>query len=286
MEWLTSLGEAALTLLFPPRCEVCGTLQEPVVCARCLQQFAAITEPYCRQCGLPLDPLAKTSGHCAACNDEPPLFDAARSAGLYDGALRRAIHVFKYELVRALATPLAEFLATRVTLPFPVDCLCPVPLHPARERMRGFNQSLLLAEQLGLRWQVPVESQLLTRTLNTLPQMSLPHDQRRLNIRDAFMSAGPVRGRSICLVDDVFTTGSTLRECTRVLRRADAGRILVVTLARATRQFFRNFPLDALLLVRASSGEISQNCRAYARATRRAWRPSARASGGVCPEWG
>jgi len=230
---LTQLRDAALDLLFPPRCELCRTLQEPVICASCLQQFVCINDPICRQCGLPLDPLAHTTGHCAECLNDPPPFDAARTAGIYDGVLRQAIHVFKYAMVRAMALPLGDFLADHVMLPFPVDCLCPVPLHPSRERMRGFNQSFLLAERLGTRWNLPVETSKLIRMQNTPPQMQLPRDARQRNIRGAFAVRDSLSGCTIGLVDDVYTTGATLRECSRMLKRAGAARILVVTLARA-----------------------------------------------------
>ena len=225
--------DGALTLIFPPRCEICGVMQEPVVCARCRERFARIEPPWCRQCGLPFDPLAKSPAHCADCRDEPPPFDAARAAGLYGGTLRRAIHLFKYDGIRALAGPLGEFTAQVVEPPFAIDCLCPVPLHPKREAMRGFNQALLLAEELAACWDAPVEAGVLERTRDTPPQMRLPADERRANIRNAFAVRDAVAGRAVGLVDDVYTTGSTLREASRVLKRAGAARVLVVTVARA-----------------------------------------------------
>lgn len=228
---LAMLLDGVLSLLFPPRCEICRTLQEPVICARCRGEFDAIAAPHCQQCGLPFDPLAKTASHCPECREEPPPFDAARAAGIYGGALRHAIHAFKYAGGRALAVPLAAFIAEQVTPPFEIDCLCPVPLHPARERMRGFNQSRFLADELGGHWTLPVEG-LLARIQNTPPQMQLPAEKRRGNVRGAFAVTGPVAGRAIGLVDDVFTTGSTLRECSRELKRGGAGRVLVLTVAR------------------------------------------------------
>jgi ComF family protein len=233
VKFLSQLAHAALDLLLPPRCEVCGTLQEPVICDTCAAQLLPIPTPICQQCGIPLDPRAKTLGHCAECQSEAPPFDAARAAGVYGGVLRRAIHVYKYELVVSLARPLADFLTAHLERPFPLDCLCPVPLHPARERMRGFNQSCRLAEEVSKRWDIPVEPRLLARVQNTRPQMQLPRDERRANVRGAFTVNGEVRGRSIGLVDDVYTTGSTLRECSRMLKHAGAARVLVITLARA-----------------------------------------------------
>ncbi len=231
-EFFTAVLDGVLSLLFPPRCEVCGLLQEPIICDGCRGKFHAIGAPFCACCGIPFDPLAQSMATCAACREHPPTFDAARSAGKYADELRRAIHLFKYDGVRALATPLAAFIADTITLPLAIDCLCPVPLHPARERMRGYNQSGLLAEELGQQWNLPVEPALLSRILNTTPQMQLPADERKRNMRGAFTAAPATQGRSIGLVDDVYTTGSTLLECSRVLKHAGARCVLVITIAR------------------------------------------------------
>lgn len=198
-EFITDVLDGMLSLLFPPRCEVCGLLQEPLICARCREKFQAISAPFCEICGVPFDPLALTMGECADCRKRSPAFDAARSAGKYADELRRAIHLFKYDGVRALAVPLAAFIGETVTLPFEIDCLCPVPLHPARERMRGYNQSGLLAEELGRQWLLPVEPALLTRIINTTPQMQLPADERGRNVHGAFVaSPWPVGALSAC----------------------------------------------------------------------------------------
>jgi ComF family protein len=230
----SDIVDGMLTLLFPPRCAVCNTLQEPVVCDACRSTFTPITEPYCQQCGLPFDPKAKSNAHCADCRTTPPDFDAARAAGVYQGTLRTAIHHFKYGGVQALAAPLAAWMHDHVTLPFAPDLLCPVPLHPQRQALRGYNQSGLLAEGLGATWQIPVETALLTRTANTPPQMQLPAAERRRNVRGVFVATRDVTGRVVGVVDDVYTTGATLNECARALKRAGATRVLALTIARVT----------------------------------------------------
>lgn len=182
---------------------------------------------------MPLDPLAKTDGQCVDCRGESPPYDAARSAGIYEGALRHAIHLLKYSLIRALADPLGDFIAETVAPPFPVDMLIPVPLYPARQRMRGFNQAELLAERVAARWGVSVETSLLFRTQQTTPQMLLPREERLDKVKGVFAASRVPAGRMVGLIDDVYTTGATLRECSRVLRAAGAERILVISLARA-----------------------------------------------------
>lgn len=233
---LGTLGTTLLDLLIPPRCEVCNTLQEPVLCDACLAQFTPITEPYCAHCGLPLDPLARQADCCVQCRTSPPAFAAARAAAYYRGTLRRAVHLFKYAMTPSLATPLGKYMAAHLVQPFPVDCLCPVPLHPTRERMRGFNQSLLLAECLAAHWQVPIEHSVLQRTQDTTPQMLLPVEERRRNVKGAFAAEHALHGECVGLVDDVLTTGSTLHECSRVLLHAGAGQVVVFTLARTVMQ--------------------------------------------------
>lgn len=231
------LLDGMLTLLFPPRCAVCGLLQEPLICPQCTEGITCIAAPCCAQCGVPFPPQAQALSHCAACRDDPPPFDAARAAGIYGGALRQAIHAFKYDGMQALASPLGVFMRDHITLPFPVACLSPVPLHPERLAMRGYNQSQLLAEELGTHWNVPVHSELLRRILNTTPQMQLPPDARRKNIKGAFATRAVPLPPTVGLVDDVFTTGSTLRECSRILKRAGVERVLVLTLARTAPEF-------------------------------------------------
>ncbi len=233
MRGWTALLDGMLSLVFPPRCEVCRALQEPVVCAACRARFTSISPPSCRQCGLPFDPLAQAPELCAECRTSPPPFTRAAVAGIYDDALRQAIHLFKYDGVRALATPLARFVTDAVAMPEGLDCLCPVPLHPARLRMRGYNQSSLLAHALAEIWGLPVEEHLLVRAQYTPPQMSLPAAERRTNVLGAFHTEATLRDRCIGLVDDVMTTGSTLRECSRVLKRARACDVVVITIARA-----------------------------------------------------
>lgn len=259
------LLDGALSLLFPPRCEVCDTLQEPVVCERCRARFVPITPPYCEICGVPFDPLARGDACCAECREAPPLFDAARAGGVYTDELRHAIHQFKYGGIRALAGPLAAFIAETVTLPFPVQCICPVPLHPERERMRGYNQSGLLADALAPHWGLSVEPAWLTRIKNTTPQMQLPPEERKQNIKGAFAAHAVPAGSALLLLDDVYTTGSTLRECARVLRQAGASAILVITLARVCVGTSR------------ATGQVD------AASSSREWAASERGSGGSVP---
>jgi ComF family protein len=164
-------------------------------------------------------------------------FDAAYSFGAYDGALRRLIHLFKYEGVRTLARPLAEYLAAAYPRDQRFHALAPMPLHWRRRWSRGFNQSALLAQELGRRLGIPV-APVVRRRRWTAPQAGRTNSHRRRNVAGAFeASAEAARFGRLLLIDDVLTTGATASACARALKRAGAGYVAVLTLARADRRF-------------------------------------------------
>jgi ComF family protein len=236
------LLQGVLDLLYPPRCEACGQLRREPLCPECRAQLVPVAPPVCTVCGDGLDPSAASGPLCQQCR--PPrrrAFTLARSVFYHQGPLVQAIWRFKYQCRLVLANPLAALLAAGLArLPSSeveaagMDVLCPVPLHPSRERERGFNQSALLAEGLAAALGKPVR-QLLTRTRATLPQVDLPVQSRSANVRDAFEPrlTEVIQDQRVLLIDDLYTTGATLGECARALRRAGAGEVRVLTLARA-----------------------------------------------------
>jgi ComF family protein len=187
---------------------------------------------------------------CGQCRQEAQEFDLARSFGPYAGKLRVAILQLKFHRRERLGKRLGGLLAS-VWLSVEefreaeAPLLVPVPLHPSRERERGFNQAELLAQGLSLRLGEAskgrgpaVDSRCLLRTRATVPQTGLSLEARRENVRAVFAVAKPqsVRGRVVALVDDVMTTGATLSACARALKRAGARQVLAITLAHATPQ--------------------------------------------------
>jgi ComF family protein len=168
----------------------------------------------------------------------PPAYSAARAALRYEGSCRDLIHAFKYSQKSHLRRPLG-LLTAHLLNPFVVeqepDFLIPVPLHRSRLRSRGFNQAILLGEILSQQWQVPLLRQSLLRIRPTTPQMELTRAERLTNLRGAFTTKDPTLliDRRIMLVDDVFTTGSTLAECAQVLRQAGCHTVSAVTIAHA-----------------------------------------------------
>jgi ComF family protein len=158
-----------------------------------------------------------------------------RAAVAFEGPIERAIHRFKYERWEALAPALAGLLLDRLAVdPPPAHLVVPVPLHPHRERERGYNQSALLARELSRRLNLRSPPGRLIRTRQTPPQVGLDRVQRRANVADAFVWQGPNLDRQpILLVDDVATTGATLNACAGALRQSGSGAVMGLAVARA-----------------------------------------------------
>jgi ComF family protein len=192
------------------------------------------------RCGAPFEnalPLHGT-GLCGVCRRGATEFDWGRGYGIYDGTLRRLIHLLKYDGMRPLVKPLAQRLAGLLAEAGPVDLIIPVPLDRRRERQRGFNQAALVAAEIGRLSGIPLDDRALRRIRATEGQTGLTHNQRRLNVRGAFQvrHREAVAGRNIALIDDVITTGATASACALTLQRAGAARVAVLALARARRR--------------------------------------------------
>lgn len=169
-------------------------------------------------------------GLCGKCVAEPPHFDAVVAACRYTHPLAGLIQAYKYGGRLAAGPALASLLAGRMA--GKPDLIVPVPLTAQRLRERGFNQALEIARALGRRWQVPVAAELCAKTRDTVPQTRLPWKQRRKNIRGAFVVMGNPAGLHVAVVDDVLTTGATLGELARNLKRAGAATVTAYVIAR------------------------------------------------------
>jgi ComF family protein len=232
-------GEAALALLYPPHCAACGA-ETPAgvhLCAPCREKARRIEAPFCRICSQPFDGAITSEFTCQNCAERKRHFDCAVAPFLSRGVVRELIHRFKYEREFYLRLPLADLaaegLADERLRAQPFDAFVPVPLHSARFREREFNQADELARQLSRRTGVPV-LRALRRIRYTSTQTVLDRHARMENLRNAFRvrHSPAVLQRHLVLVDDVFTTGSTVDECARVLRAAGAASVRVLTIAR------------------------------------------------------
>lgn len=242
---LRSAWHEIAELVYPPRCAVCEQLGEPAFCPDCLARVEYLSPPYCSRCGRPLVPTADLHVLCGECRRHPGPLAGARAVGLHTGLLRRAVLRMKFGRRRALIEPLSLLLATRLAAepqqpePLPltqVQALLPVALHPRRRAWRGFDQAVLLARALSRHTDLPCWEGVLLRIKDTHQQIGLSMAQRRANLAGAFRVADGRRlaGGDFLLLDDVYTTGSTLREAARAVLQAGARAVYGLTLTRAT----------------------------------------------------
>ncbi len=239
------LLQAVIELIYPSRlqCPLCGTHRpDESLCPACRQLLAGYAgERVCSICG---SFTGAEGGRgkliCSVCRAEDRPFDQARAVAPYEGPVREAVRRLKYRGMQRLARPLAKLMADAVQREKAfalADALVPVPLHPRRERERGYNQSVLLARVLGESMRVPVLEQVLVKIRETPSQTGLSGQERRQNLQQSFAVAVPglVKGKIILIVDDVFTTGSTVSILSHLMRQAGASCVLVLTFA-GTRQ--------------------------------------------------
>lgn len=228
-------------LLFPPICHLCKEFisgAEGVdLCPQCRSETRPLASPKCSCCGQPFASPAGEDHPCGSCITDPPPFAAARAALLFEGNTRELIHQLKYGKRVILRRPLALLAAEQLdgfAMDFRADLILPVPLHVKRLRQRGFNQAVLLAEMFAGRWGVKLSRNNLRRIRWTEPQVSLGAGERENNVKGAFAltCSQEIAAKRILLVDDVYTTGSTARECSRVLMKGGAAAVAVVTVAR------------------------------------------------------
>ena len=225
---LSKLARSALDLVFPIHCAGCGR-EGGVICQQCANGLERLAPPYCRVCSAP-----GVSGLCYWCRQDTRGFDSLRSPFRFEGAVRDAIHRLKYKGERASAGLLAGFMAEYLERnPEQVDALIPSPLHPLRLRSRGYNQSALLACEIGKRLSLPVREDLLVRISNPRPQVETQSQQeRRENVAGNFECRADATGLTALLIDDVATTGSTLSECALALKADGAVKVHALTFAR------------------------------------------------------
>jgi ComF family protein len=212
-----------------------------MVSAEFWPQLQFIEAPFCKTCGIPFSFGIEEGALCAACMEREPAFDGARAAVVYNDASRQLVLGFKYgDRLHAIHTFVPWMIRCGRDLIDAADIIIPVPLHHKRLRARMFNQSALLAQEIGKRVQKTYIPDALRRIRPTLPQKGLSAKERLKNVQGAFAVNGNVslRNKNILLVDDVFTSGATLNECAKVLKEAGADRINVLTIAKVTREEF------------------------------------------------
>ncbi|MDI6739423.1 MAG: ComF family protein [Candidatus Edwardsbacteria bacterium] len=236
-----SLFGSLADFVFPPFCAAChGPMpgrERGAVCSACWSAYPRWQADACQRCGMPV-PVSNEVRLCAQCVIPGWGCAAIRALGPFAAPVSEAVHLLKYSDRRSVAKKLGGMMAEAVKddpAYWQADLILAVPLHPARQRERGYNQAQLLAEQVGNIMSKPAPDKVLVRMKNTGSQTAMNRQERKKNVEDIFRVKRPdtVRGKSVILVDDVLTTGATIGSCGQSLLRADAKSVLALTAAAA-----------------------------------------------------
>ncbi len=222
-----------LNLIFPSSCPVCNLPSNNYatvpICKECWSEIRSYKGNSCSICSkiLGLEDISI----CAECYRERPFFKKVLFFGLYDGVLKEAIHLYKFSGFKRLSRPISNLLSN-MEIP-DADLIVPVPLTKRRLKERGFNQSYLLARHLSRIFKVKSMNNLLVKTKETAPQSTLTKKERLRSLKHAFKSTERIDNKRVIILDDVFTTGTTLNECARVLLNSGAEEVYCLVVARA-----------------------------------------------------
>ena len=234
MKKISSLPAVPLRLLYPRRCPLCGELlqkSELSVCEVCRPQVRLIQEPCCMKCGKPIQ--REEQEYCSDCRAVYRAFTRGRAAFTYTGKIKKSILDLKHRNRRRNAEFFSGAMAVllkRYLKDWKIDVIGPIPLHKRKRRYRGFNQAELLAKPLGEFFGIPVIPDLLRKTVETKAQKELDRKSRQKNLKKAF-KIGPydVKLKRVLLVDDIFTTGSTIDAAASILKEAGAAEVYFLT---------------------------------------------------------
>lgn len=222
--------ETLINLFFPRRCPVCEDIVEPsgnLICPSCISKLSPVRQPTCRKCGKEL--FSEQEEYCFDCGRHKRSFESGAALFNYNEAAKKSMAAIKYRNKREFLDFYAEVMGyrfSRIVKNWHPDVLVPVPVHPSRRRKRGFNQAEELTRRLSHILDIPMETGLLVRRRKTAPQRELNPQQRLANLQQAFAvnSKCPIP-RTVILIDDIYTTGSTMEACTRVLKAAGVEKV-------------------------------------------------------------
>lgn len=213
-----------LDLIYPRRCPMCQGIvkpnpENPRICPTCRERLPYLQPPYCLKCGKEVE--GEEQEYCYDCTKLPKHFKKGYPVLRYQGDCRKGMEAFKYHNRREYAEFYAEIIDNRhgaELRELALDAILPIPVHPHKKRMRGYNQAELIAKELSSRIETPCYSKCLMRTVNTVPQKELNDKQRLNNLKNAFLlKENHVELRKVLLVDDIYTTGATIEACTDIL---------------------------------------------------------------------
>ena len=222
-------------LVYPPRCPVCNdivTAGGGGICENCRQKISYVTEPYCMKCGKPIE--NEENEFCRDCLDKKHSFNEGRSVLVYDEYMSRSIYRFKYNSKKEYARIYGQLISDRLgskIRSWNADALLPVPIHKSRMKKRGYNQATLIAREVSKRLNIPVRDNILIRKTQTKAQKSLGAAERENNLKKAFIvRKNSVKLNTVIVIDDIYTTGSTIDAVSAVLKESGVSNVYFVTL--------------------------------------------------------
>ncbi len=239
---MNDLLKKLVDFILPPRCLICGKVigSDSSLCADCFSKVNFISKPYCAHCGRPLSDVRNNELCCTACLKSKSPFRLCRSAVAYDSFSKKLILDFKFtdRLENKYLLSRWLFMAGEDIWKQNIDLIIPVPLHYSRLFKRKYNQSAVLAKELSKLSRIPADYKSLKKIKHTLPQIQCDGKQRIKNVRNAFEITLPenIKGKRIVLIDDVYTTGATLKECAKALKKQGAKSVDALTVARVLTQ--------------------------------------------------
>ena len=230
--------DATLAIAYPERCQLCevhpATSPQGFVCRACQKKLRPTKPPWCLHCGLPIESNRNPDSSCLNCREANWQFHQARSVFTAQGPIREAIHRYKYDQDEFFEAFLRQCCRKgRALTPANYDALIPIPLHPTKERERGFNQATRFAAFFSEISTIPIKANLLKRIRFTETQTHLPRSQRLRNVKGSFHCPTGLNRNRFLLIDDVMTTGATASAAALALKKAGARQVDVLTLARA-----------------------------------------------------
>lgn len=234
-------GKSVLSFLFPPLCSFCGETvlnADDYFCPSCLKKIEIITDNYCRNCHLPLKENEKNL--CRDCIKKSFLFDKLVSLGEHKTFLKELIYILKYKKNKKAGRILGKKLALKLAdyqIYSNVDIVIPVPLHKNRIKKRGYNQSSIIGKSLVKHWpfsKKPLLGEVLIRVKDTRTQLNLNKKERKSNVGNAFIciDAELIKGKTVLILDDVMTSGATVNECVKTVRKYEPFAVLAASVTR------------------------------------------------------
>ncbi|MEG0793588.1 MAG: ComF family protein [Lachnospiraceae bacterium] len=233
IKYLKKFYTAVIKLLFPDVCVFCGNIESNGICETCRKSILYISEPRCKRCGKPI--RYEEQEYCSDCKKTDFAYEQGRSLWLHKGEVSKSIYMFKYKNRRTYAEVYAREMAKQFSVlikEWGIQTIIPIPLHRKRRQARGYNQAEILADYLSTQVGIPVEKKTVFREKYTQPQKVLNDKERRKNLQGAFTVADDWNiKQKILLIDDIYTTGSTVNAVAKVLKERGAKEVFFLSIS-------------------------------------------------------